>query len=262
MRNAPPTFLCCGPRSGKESPGIGHGLGTRIRPRRTPVSSNTGSKLSIVGASRILAAASSGDEKESKADGIARRSTVNLNVLLGLGVALGLRPRRDGGTSSMKSAKLILLAGGVAIVLFSVSQTASAQVYSDHHCASPNTYGYYGDGYYAPPYDDGPYASAPGPYAYPDRSYGPAGGYIGYSAPYPDSGYSTPYGAYAPYGDPYAYDRYGYGRGYRQGYSGGHHGGYNRYATPYGVHEDHVRRRLNLFPFPHIDRRVVHHTHR
>lgn len=157
----------------------------------------------------------------------------------------------------MKSVKLFWLGAVVVVAFLSLPTATSAQVYGDHSCAGSNTYGYGDDGYYAPSYDDGPYA-------YPEGDYGSVGGYVGYSAPYSEYGYSNPYGGYAGYGDRYAYDRYGYGRGYRQRYSGGHHGGrgFNRYVTPYGLHEDHVRRRLSLFPFPHIDRRVVHHTHR
>ena len=158
----------------------------------------------------------------------------------------------------MKSARLFLLvAAAVVVALLSLPNAASAQGYGDHNCAGSNTYGYDGDGYYAQSYDDGPYG-------YSDEDYGSVGGYVGYSAPYPDYGYSAPYGGYDSYRDRYAYDRNGYGGGHRRGYSRGHRGGsgFNRYVTPDGLHEDHVRRRLRLFPFPHIGRRVVHHNHR
>jgi hypothetical protein len=159
----------------------------------------------------------------------------------------------------MKTGKVILWALVSTGALFWLAQPASAQVYVDHSCSRPNaagSYGYYGDGGYAPSYDYGLYGNAPQPYAYgQDRPYESQDGY----APYSEYGYSNQYGNSRGYGHPYAYDQYG---AYPYGYSGRRHSdGFNRYATPYGIHEDHVRRRLSLFPFPHIERRVVHHTH-
>ena len=116
---------------------------------------------------------------------------------------------------------------------------ASAPVLADDYCARPYSrqnvyvdrgYSHETDGYgYAREYnsyDDGGY-SHEGNYS---RQYARPG-YRGY--PQSQYRFSRPY------------DQDGYGR---EGYG----------AT---VHEDHIRTTFKPFPFPHIDKRVVHHEH-
>ncbi len=121
-----------------------------------------------------------------------------------------------------------------------------SQARADDYCASPYTQQQvYVDGYaqgygYARPYEQHGYAR---PYERPGTY--DQGGY-GYDRPY-----QRPYRE--QYSQPYSsYDRDDYGYGY--GYGAPTYGG----AT---VHEDHIRTTFRLFPFPHIDKRVVHHHH-
>ncbi|MDQ2870511.1 MAG: hypothetical protein M3S32_07210 [Acidobacteriota bacterium] len=104
-----------------------------------------------------------------------------------------------------------------------------------------------------------------------------SGGY-GYARPYEHQGYSRPYGHSGSYGQGYGYAR-PYQQPYREGYSrryssydgqgyGDQAYGDQAYGDGYGsgyggqtVHEDHGRTTLRLFPFPHIDKRIVHHEH-
>ncbi len=130
---------------------------------------------------------------------------------------------------------------------FALSSPARGQ---DAFCSSPYQQQVYVDGY------------ASGGY----------GGY-GYARPYQHQGYARPYGHSGSYGQGYGYAR-PYQQPYREGYSrryssyDGEGYGDQAYGDGYGsgyggqtVHEDHVRTTLRLFPFPHIDKRIVHHEH-
>ncbi len=127
---------------------------------------------------------------------------------------------------------------------FAISSTAKAQ---EAYCSSPyQQQQVYSDGY-------------------------ASGGY-GYARPYEHQGYSRQYGHSGSYGQGYGYAR-PYQQPYREGYSrryssydgqgyGDQYG--DGYGSGYGgqtVHEDHVRTTLRLFPFPHIDKTIVHHEH-
>lgn len=82
---------------------------------------------------------------------------------------------------------------------------------------------------YARPYgDDRPYAQ----YGYPQQ-------------PYSQQGYTQPYSQYGYTQQPYSPH---YGNGY-QGYGTG------------VVHEDHIRTTFSPLPFPHFDKRIIHHYH-
>ncbi|MDQ2978580.1 MAG: hypothetical protein M3R62_05130 [Acidobacteriota bacterium] len=94
--------------------------------------------------------------------------------------------------------------------------------------------------------------------------------------------YADPYGISDPYGDTRPHDSYRGGYSYQGNYDprydGSRYGDYPQtqyrnsrpyYDDGYGrqgydggtVHEDHSRSTFRLFPFPHVDKRVVHHQH-
>ena len=143
-----------------------------------------------------------------------------------------------------------LFAGALASV---VMLGASSRALADDYCARPDSrqnvyvdgYSSHGDaGYgYTRPYD-----SYDGGYSY-EGNYGAR-----YDGPRYDGYPQTQY----PYSQPYYQDGYG-----RQGYGYGRQGyGYGRQGYGGGtVHEDHIRTSFKPFPFPHIDKRVVHHEH-
>ena len=110
---------------------------------------------------------------------------------------------------------------------------AQQDVYVDEYRSD----GYGTDGYARPYGDDRPYAQ----YGYSQQPYSQ----YGYTQPYSQYGYTQPYSQY----------------GYSQRPYSPHYGnGYQDYGTDV-VHEDHIRTRFNPFPFPHFDKRIIHHHH-
>lgn len=132
-----------------------------------------------------------------------------------------------------------------AVIVTGVSSPALA----DDYCASP----YAGLNVYV----GGGYSHGNGGYGYV-RQYDSYNGGYGYQGNYGyqgDYGYEGNYGYQGNYGHGgYPQTRYQYSQPYYQD-------GYGRQGYGATVHEDHIRTTFKPFPFPRIEKRVVHHEH-